>query len=358
MKQIIELVKKYWVFVLLATLVVILLAFWLIQKTKPEIPSGPVPSPTAGILPQPQSQYSQSLGEGLYYTIFLSETDFSQLPSSLPVYQIKPLTQKEILSRYDKLIKQLGFTVNPQEQERPDGRYLIWQEGENYLQTNLNSGQLLFAGKVSLSPPDKTLNSLQIQDLVKQKLSAWQLITEEAEIKNIEGFGVAGLELIPVENLNQAIVFQIAYSASFEGYPLVGLGPAKNLIEAKINNQGVLNSLIFNLLQVENKPMDYYPLKNYEETSQEIKEGKGQIIEILTPQREERSLPSLKEIQEIRITSVSLVYYVTIEPQEYYQPVFLFKGKMILKEESLSISLILPAIVSGYLESDREHFLP
>lgn len=361
MKKIINFLKQYWLFVLLAALVTILLILWLNQRVKREQPSAPAPTPTAGVLPQPQSQFSQLLGEGLYYDVLFSETEFAKFPQTLPVYQTKKFTEEEIISRYNKTVNGLGFLGNPEEQQRPDGKYLIWRKEENYLGVNMSSGQFTFSGKVSLdfSLESQTFTSSQIQNLLKEKLISWELISEEAKIEEIKGFGVAGLELIPVPNLSQAMVFQIVIKPDFEDYPLVGLGPAKNLIEAKVDYQGILLSLFFNLHQVDKEAINHYPIKSFEETTKEIKGGQAQVIQVLTTEQEERSLPSLEEILSVKFSSISLAYYETTEAQEFYQPIFLLQGNISLKEgETLQASFILPAISAEYLKPLQEHFEP
>lgn len=361
MKKIINFFKQYWLFILLAAMAMILLLFWLSQKSRHERLLAPGPTPTAGILPQPQSQFSQLLGKGPYYNVLFSEAEFAKIPRTLPVYQTRNFTKEEIISRYAKIITDLDFPGTPEEQQRPDGKYLIWREGENYLGINVSSGQLMFSGKTSLSssPETTTFSSSQIQNLVKQKLISWGLISEEAKIEEINGFGVAGLELIPVPNLSQAVVFQIIIEPDFEGYPLVGLGPARNLIEAKIDYQGTLLSLFFNLHQVDKETVDNYPIKSFEETVNEIKDGQAQVIQVLTSKQEERSAPSLEEILSVKFSSISVAYYETTEAQEFYQPIFLLKGNITLKEgEILQASFILPAISGEYLKPLQEHFRP
>lgn len=360
MKKIINFFKQYWLFILLATVVTVLLVLWLNQRAKPEQPTIPGPSPTE-ILPQPQSQFSQIIGEGPYYNVLFSEAEFTQFPRALPVYQTKKFTKEEIISRYDKIVTNLGFLGAPEEQQRPDSKYLIWREEENYLGVNISSGQFTFSGKISLSssPESQTFTSSQIQNLIKQKLVSWELISGEAKIEGIKGFGTAGLELIPVTNLSQAVVFQIIIKPDFEGYPLVGLGPAKNLIEAKINYQGTLLSLFFNLHQVDKETAGNYPIKSFKETTEEIKEGQAQVIQVLTIEQEERSTPSLEEILSVKFSSISIAYYETTEAQDFYQPIFLLKGNISLKGgEILQASFILPAVSGEYLKPLQEHFRP
>lgn len=360
MTKIISFLKKYWLFVLLAALATIISLVWVNQRAKRERPLVPGPSPT-GILPQPQSQFSQIIGEGPYYNILFSEAEFANIPQVLPVYQTKEFTKEEITSHYNKIITDLGFSGAPEEQQRPDGQYLNWRKEENYLGISVSSGQFVFSGKANLSssPETTTFSSSQIQNLVKQKLISWELISEEAKIKEINGFGVAGLELIPIPNLSQAVVFQVIIEPDFEGHPLVGLGPAMNLIEVKIDYQGVLLSLFFNLHQVDKETVDNYPIKSFEETTKEIKEGQAQVIQVLTAEQEERSTPSLEEILAVKFSSISIAYYETTETQEFYQPIFLLKGNISLKEgETLSASFILPAISGEYLKPLQEHFKP
>ncbi len=352
MRKIINFFKQYWLFILLATVVAMLSILWLNQRIKREEPLVPGPTPT-GVLPHPQSKFSQLLGEGLYYNVLFSETEFAKIPRTLPVYQTKKFTKEEIISRLNKTILGLGLSTDPEEQQRPDGKYLIWRQEENYLGANVSSGQFTFSGKMNLSasPESQVFSSSQIKNLIKEKLISWELISEEAKIKEIKGFGVAGLELIPVTDLSRAVVFQIIIEPDFEGYPLIGLGPARNLIEAKINNQGVLLSLFFNLHQVNKETANNYPVKSFEETVREIKNGQAQVIQVLTSKQTERSAPSLEEILSVKFSSISLAYYETTEVQEYYQPVFLLKGNITLKEgEILQAFFILPAISGEYLK--------
>lgn len=352
MRRIINFIKKYWLFILLAMVATMLSVLWLSQKIRREQPLAPSPTPT-GVLPQPQSKFSQLLGEGLYYNVLFSETEFAKMSQTLPVYQTKKFTKEEIISRLNKTILDLDFSDSPEEQQRPDGKHLIWRQEKNYLGINLSSGQFSFSGEMNLSPSSESqvFSSSQIKNLIKEKLISWELIPEEAKIKETKGFGVAGLELIPVTDLSRAIVFQIIIKPDFEGYPLIGLGPARNLIEAKVNNQGILLSLFFNLHQIDKETANNYSIKSFEETVREIKNGQAQIIQVLTLKQTERSVPSLEEILSVKFSSISIAYFETVEVQEYYQPVFLLKGTITLKtEEILQTSFILPAVSGEYLK--------
>ena len=354
-ETIFNLLKRYWFFVLLVAMVASLLAIRFVRRPTTE-PSQPLPTPQFGSLPQPQSELSQPLGKEPIYNILLSENDFASFPKSLAVYKIKKFSQEEILSRLSKMIVDLGFLGTPEEQQRKEGKYLIWREGENYLKVSLSSGRFSFVGKNPLVQ-NQTLDSTKIGNLVAEKLNAWGLITGKLEIEEIKGFVPVGMELNPVVNLDQATIFNLTFKSSFNDYPLVGIGQARDLLEAKVDNQTNLLNLFFSLHQTDQKVASQYSLKSYEEVTSEIKEGQAQIIELITEGGDYKTIPFSEEIREVKISSISIAYYETTEIQEYYQPIFLLKGDVILRDSNLyQAILILPAISSEYLKPTQEHF--
>lgn len=349
MRKTIDFFKKYWVFILLATIATMLLFIRLSQKpTTP--PQKEEPLPIFGTLPQPKSGFAEILGKGLSYKISLSQSDFAKNPEKLPVYKTKKFTKEEIILRCARLTSDLGFFKPPEETQRKDGLFLFWHEGENHLGVNVSSGQFLLSGTFPLSSAPQAFSPSQIQELIQEKLLGWGLVEKKIEVKETRGYQRTGSELLPIKELSQAEVFRLIFNPSFDSFSLVGIGPAKNLIEAKADNKGTLLSLIFNLHQADKEIVDEYPLKSFEETTKELKEGKGQIIQVLTQEGEERSIPSQDQIGEVQISSFSIVYYETVESQDFYQPVFLLKGKISLKNgEAYQASFILPAITSKYL---------
>ncbi|HUV42825.1 MAG TPA: hypothetical protein VMY36_02850 [Patescibacteria group bacterium] len=354
-ENILNFFKRYWLFILLATIVVSLLAIRFIYR--PTSPSSqPLPTPQFGSLSQPQSELSQPLGKEPIYDVLLSENDFASFPKSLAVYQIKKFAQEEILSRLSKMIVDLGFLGTPEEQQRKEGNFLIWREEENYLKVNLSSGQFSFIGKSPLVQ-NQTTSSTKIGDLVAEKIKTWGLTASKPEVEVMTGFVPVGMELNPVINLDQATIFNITFKSSLNGYPLVGIGQVRNLLEAKVDNQGNLLNLFFSLHQTDQEVISQYPLKSYEEVINEIKEGQAQIIELMTESGDYKIIPFPEEIREVKISSVSIAYYETTEVQEYHQPVFLLKGDVTLRDSNrYQAVLTLPAISSEYLKPTQEHF--
>lgn len=353
-KKIIELSKKYWLFILLGAILAILSVLFSVKKpTLPTFPKpAPIPTPVSGQLPPPESNFTQILTQKATYKILLSEEDFAQIPSILPVYKIKIFTKEEIIFKFDQIIKEFGFTTQPEKKQIKNNLFLFWQEKENSLNINAFSGQFSFSGRFALTPATskEKLTSDQIQELAQQKLVSWQLISEKPKPSEIKGFNVAGFQLVPTNNLKQAEVFQVIFNPEIDSYPIIGLGPATNLIEVKITHQGTLVSLFFNLHQIDQKPIDYYPLKTLKETKNQLEQGKGKIIQVFTFKKEERSIPSIDQIQEVQINQFKIVYYETVELQKYYQPIFLFDGQLTLKNgEVLKASFFLPAVAGEWL---------
>jgi len=359
MRKIIDYFKKYWPFVILAMAITFLAALKLSQKSQPAISPALLPTSEKEILTEPQSKFNQLLGQEVAYDLRLNQQDFISLPSSLPVYKTRKFTNEEVISRFAEIIVDLGFLGSPKIEARGGISFLVWQEEKNYLSINPSSGQFTFVGKAPLGTPGEKYDVKEIQTLVRQQLTAWGLISNEVLIKEVIGFGIAGLELIPLKDPIQASVFQLVLETKIDNYPLVGLGPARNQLEVKIETNGNLLSFFFNLHQVQKEAVDNYPLKSLTETINSLEKGEGQLIRVFSTPQKERSLPPLSEIQKITIDSLSLAYYETIEVQNFYQPVFLLKGEISLKDgKNYQADFILPAIVSQYLTTPREHFQP
>lgn len=351
--------KNYWIFIFLATLVGSLLVLHFTLKAKPQ-PEAPIPTPKLGSISQPESKFTQQTGVGPFYEVSFSKDAFESLPKKLAVYKVKKLSKEECLSFLRKMTEELGFTNSPIEETRKDGLYLIWKKGNNYLDVNPQTCQFNFSGKITLIQLEST--PFLIESKIRQKLIFWGFIPDSIGVGQINGFNVSGLELIPTTNLNKASVFQILYKPRFDDYSLVGIGSAQNLIESKIDKNGNLLSLQFSLHQPDRSSFDYYPTKSYDEAVSEIKEGKIQIIQVLTADGQQRSTPELNEIQVVKISELSLAYYETEEVQEFYQPIFLLEGEIILKDQNkYQSSFILPAVSSRWLSSPlpkQEYFQP
>jgi len=358
MKKIINLFKNYWIFILLAAIVAGLLFLRFSRRAAPELPTRPSPSPAFGTLPQPQSRLNPTIGRGPTYKILFDKASFDKVPNTLPVYKTRDFSKEEVLSYLAKAITDLGFYGQPIEEKINENLYLTWREEENYLNVNVSSGQFSFVGKTPLSQ-NQAIGASQVNTLVTDKLISWELISDKPLVKELAGFTEVDMELYPVSDINKANFFKIALEPTFNNYPLVGIGLEKNLIEATIDNKGTLVTLSFLLHQISQDIVGHYPIKAYEVIIQEIEVGLAQIIETTTKDNKYKPIPQRDQIQEVKITSISVAYYETTEAQEFYQPIFLLKGNITLKEgEILQASFILPAISSEYLKPLQEHFRP
>jgi len=347
MKKIKDFLKKYWLFIFLSAVLAILLTLKLNQKG-PQGEIKNVPTTLLEALPKPQSRFAEKLEGGIPYEILFSELEFQKVPKNLPAYKIKKNQKEEILSSYSQIISFLGFRNPPKTEKRQENEFLIWQEKENYLRVDISSGQFSFVGRVSLTQK-KPENAQEIKLLAEETLNLWKLTPKKIVAREVKGFVPVGSELSPVTNLEKATFFKIFFEQTIDEFPLVGLGPARNQIEATLDRQGTLISLFYNLHQIETEKGKDYPIKSLNETVEEIKRGEGQIIP--DPTEEEIIFPQKKDIQKIQILSLKIAYYETIEAQEFYQPIFLFEGKAILNDgKTKNIKIILPAIAPEWLK--------
>jgi len=355
MKKITQLIKKYWLFLFLGMVAASLLVLKL--TIKPEVePTQPESKPPAFKINPPQSKFSFSTGRQPNYQISLIERDFD-FPNRLPVYQTKKFTPNEILKIYQPMIAQLGFSESAEKKQIKQELILLWRQKNQSLVIKTSSGQFSFSGQYLLEETGQILNSKSAAENLRQKLISWGLLNKQVKTKEIKGFKKTGLELSAVENLSQASVWLIIFKPDFQGYPLKGIGPAENLIEAKIDKEGKLLSLSFNLHQIKPKEIGQYPLKNYSETIQAIKNGQIQLIKVSDQKNNEEFLPTAEEIKTIKINQISLAYLETAESQDFYQPIFLFKGEIILKNNQIyQAEFILPAISSQWLKEPQSHF--
>ena len=344
-KKLKNIFNQYRIFVILAALVPVLgfILFFLRQKPSEAPPVNPV----FGNLPPPETNYDFEPKTEITYQYSVPRNALAQLPVQAKVYQVKKLSDQEVLTRFAQIATELGFTTKPKFQDSDDYRFYIWEEEDRFLKVNSGTGQFTFKGFVTLSVGP--ISPQEAETLVKEKMVEWELVDKEIPTA-INFYGSAGMELVPVDNPNAANVYEIVFSLSVDGYPLIGFGPAQAVALAQVTNDGKLFTLNYHLLPVSLEEVGTYPLKPAETALYQVQQGQGKILSLKTRPGVETSLSIQNQIKSINLASVSLVYYESIEKQEYLQPIYLFSGTAVLKDdEVLEVSLYLPAIATEWL---------
>jgi len=338
------LISKYKIFIVLAAAIPILGFFFWRQVGPLRVPP---PNPIFGPLPQPETQFSIPTKPGITYRLSFPKNLFAQFPDHLSVYKIKELSKEEILDKFSKLSAELGFSVDPATQTGGVFTFYIWDEPGRFLKVNSQTGQFIFQGKAVLSPSPTTPQ--EAEGLTKQRLTDWKLIYPDTQT-TINYFVLAGMEFEPVTNPNLADVYEISFSSSINGYSLIGFGPAQDLASVKVSKDGQILIIDYFYHQFNRENVGTYPLKSSEAILSQTQEGQGKIFSLKTRAGVETNLTLENPIKTINLTSVDLVYYETVEKQEYLQPIYLFSGEASLERgQTLEVSLYLPAISSEWL---------
>jgi hypothetical protein len=341
-KRLKAIIRQYKIFIFLAALIPVL-GFSLFLRSAKKPPADPVFGP----LPVPETEFDIESGPEISYQFSLPKNALEKLPRQLAVYQIKKLSDQEVINRFAKLAEEMGFSTKPTIQAVDKETYYIWEEKDKFLRVNSLTGQFIFQGNLPL-----TLGIITPQDaesLVREKLANWGILDKDAPV-TIKYFGVAGMELVPVTNPSLADVYEAVFSFSIDGFPVVGLGPAQTVAMARINREGQLLTLYYFLRQSDQEKVGTYPLKPGSLALTEVQQGQGKILSLKTKSGFETNFNPENPIKAVNINSIELIYYESLEKQDYFQPIYLFSGSATLEDDTvLEASLYLPAVSSEWL---------
>ncbi len=342
-KKLKTIISQYKIFILLAALIPILGFLLIWRQTTKEPPTNPVFGP----LPAPETEYKLKTKEEISFQFSLPQGAFNEFPQQLSVYQVKVLSDQEIVNRFAKLATEIGFSSEPTIQASGDFTYYIWQEGDNYLKVDSQTGQFILKGSFPLALGEITPQ--EAESLIKEKLASWEL-TQKDVTTSINYFAMTGMELEPVTNPNLATLYEFVFSLAIDGYPLIGFGPAQDVVLVWVTKEGQLIKLNYFLRQLDQEKIGTYPVKTANVVLGEVQNGQGQILNAKTQDGVETNVAPNNPIKTVNLTSVKLVYYESVEKQAYFQPLYLFSGTATLEDDTLlEVSLYLPAISSEWL---------
>lgn len=327
-------VKNHLLVLLIAALASFLAFFWFLFRGQPEeevLPPTPeeIEKPTSEFLLPAQGEVRVLLSPGI-----------SQLfPQSLPVFEIETFSSGGATNFVLAMAADLGFESPPEAQTRPDGTYLIWQEGGNYLSVNQTSGRFTFVGDAKIAAAVSGENAVST---TKRLLSSWNIFSGEAE-NEILGFVTAGQELEPARSLATADTFAVRLVPKLAGFRVLGSGTADPVIEAKLTREGSLLSLSFKLSQT--RQFQAFPTRSLSEAAEEAGRGNAEILRVVDLQGNPVFPTAEDSLASSTITGVEVVFLETPEAQKLIFPFFLFSGRGETKSGiSVTVFFVLPAV--------------
>jgi hypothetical protein len=275
-----------------------------------------------------------------------ADFDFPSSLSYLKQTNLESLNTNTI----NKISSNFGFGGEPITfNDVKNGKVFIWN-GDNYSLTIIpknNSVQLVSnSGIRSLieNSGDKIISDEEMESI------AFSLLTSKAEIdsNNLKFVGFSyfkvqnGPENLTKTDRNNAQVVQLNYSEGDFKYPIITTDPDKSQISIQLLKNGHVVNLNANLGFGFQESVNKYPLKNYQQFSEEI--GSSILVSL---NDNNVNLPDIKssDIVNLTVEKASLVYLLDFSDQKIYQPVFLIEGtaQVTNYKNPINASLYLPA---------------
>lgn len=335
---------KYWLFIFLSALVTFFSFFYFINTNKIQKDKSILKLPLLKnleidfypILTTPK--YSPKIKEA-----------FSSFNKTIPIYQLNlaSLSDQEAI----KIAQKLGFLNQPKvNYDQQGGSIYNWDEDDKSLLINLSWGTVNYNLNLSNYQninPESLPSFNQAEEIAKNFLRENNFYPPEKinlETKNISYVSNWDVELKKVTSLKEATLIQVEFIYKIDNKEIIN-----PYINFAINNQNQVVILRYQNLPKEIKNFESYPLKTAEELIKAVTEKKSisylQISDYYGAVFEES-----KNIIDLNLNNINLVYYISSLKQLYLQPVFLITGEATLKDGSIGeIGIYIPAIKDEYL---------
>lgn len=332
-------VKKYWFFIVLATIATILGILW---ANKP----AEQPTEETTRKPVPLLQKTGLPGKNIDPKTQIVNTDEPQ-NTSLPVLS---LTRKQPFSPQEAKIiaTALGFTIEPfVSQDIQEGQVYSWTEGDNFMSIGARSQKVSFGKDLLLSPPPTTgqfpsLDAAKVQ--VFSLLKSAGLSGEETKTTS-RYISLSGS--VPVETtLENAVFLEISMSSEFEGLNLVSSDPEMVLARAWFDKQGNITRFDWKNPIESLAKTEEYDLKDKTEIDKSLLQ-EGRIIKIGDGSFEN---PNPEDLLSIKTTSIKSAYFVPDEGA-LIEPIFILQGESLSSSgQSYPVWIYLSATKEAYFK--------
>jgi hypothetical protein len=352
-KKILDFIKRYWIFIVLAAVASGLLILRLSQGGKPSLP---------GIQPTPTPQISLTKPKIPGITIPLEAkttiTDFS-FPSQLKIYQGKE--SQLSTNQATKIAQEFNFSGSASKNEDVFlGTFHIWSSKTNFLSIAIDSNKIEYgldlyqtqvSNQGSIPSPEEAKKTLEN---LLDKLG----LKPEFELKwQKEEYLVQGYYFQPVTNQNEADFVKIGFNPAVGQHQLVGLNPNEPLVSLILGKGGEIIRFQYQVYFANFEGQQTYALKT-KETVQATLITEGRIVYAGTLEKTTQE----PKITRAEFNQVRLAYFQEPEKNSVIQPIYILSGQGTLENgETTEIIAYLPAIKFGTqtqenIEVPREFF--
>lgn len=331
-------IKKYWVFVILAAIAALLGFVWFkkssappVQK-QPQVKERPLPKiegfSLLGVNVNPQTQFNFSVS--------------SQPEEKAPLLSVvkNPPYTKEKMT---EIAMVLGFTAKPVESEGTiEGKTLSFNQNSNFLSVN-EDNKIDYGRDLILSPLPREGRFLTKEGALTQIRDLLQKLGIKEDFSAVEERFLLLSGPVPVgAGAEDASIQEIAAGRSVGGKEIVDFEGEGFFIKAWFDKTGEIAKLQIRDTLSSASSGQEYPLKTLSEIKQSLP-GDGKIFfaeGVGGP-------PDSGRFQSILISSIRLKYFLATGGETAH-PVFLLEGTGQEAGKSRKLSIFLPAIKDVY----------
>ena len=298
---------------------------------------------TENILPLKPSIPNYIKGE-LEISFVIDESKVN-IPEKLPMINLFP---KKILAKDLTLIsKNLGFEGEPSSfKDVDEGMKYYWNNSTYVLNITPQTSSIIYENSTGSIPQTlkKGLSEIELKTIANSFL-------EKVGIINLSELEVVSIDPLTVNQSNEGLVnttydkaqiFSVNYRPKTSNFQILTIDPGTQPIHVQILPDGqIYRSKIF-VLENLNFGISEYNLKNYNDIINKKNEAKivniSDIYATLTDF-------SAKDLSNIEISNIDIVYLIENLQMSIIQPVFLLKGTALVNTfgKSVDVLLYLPA---------------
>ncbi len=340
MNSIKKIFKKYWLFIILALIVGILLSFYFINKfggdeTREDLP----------LVPSPKIK-EFSLKTNLNY----SELQKEKIDvKGKNVYEVENylISDKEAIS----IAQKLNFKIIPevyQDQEN-NNIFYEWSEGGKYLSINLSMAEIEYQKENldSISQEKGLLSNLdQAKEIARKFLGDFQLLPPEninLVLTSKKYLQINEIYFNEIKSPEEANLLQLNFQYQIDEEPL-----SEALIDIYLTKNSEVFRLIYNPSFKEVKEIGSYPLKTKEELIKKLETIN--FLHYINKEDYYITSDEIENLSTVNLNKIKVTYLKTEQKENYLIPLFLISGKGLLKSgEDVEVGLYLPAIKDQYL---------
>jgi len=328
------------IFILVIVVFTTLIVFLFYKKETPKLEKNLSPFPNIDLPSYIENKYNISFDRKNINFIF---------PKELPYLEkqiLPPLTKDEAYL----IATRLGFNNDPLDvKDALKGEILIWNSESNFLTITLRERKIKYGPNYNPIEKindviNKNLSEEEMfniaQNFLKEKFVSYIINPSPSSLVYLRF--EEGLELFQETEKENFQIIQFNFNDGDYIYPILTSNPQATNIYVQLLKDGTVINMETTLLSKITESSQKFPLKNYDEIIAEASNAK--IVSINNGNENLSDIKS-EDIKNISINNINIAYYLEKQSDEYFQPIYVLEGNVLLKNipQELPISLYLTA---------------